>query len=87
MARRPKFPANVDDTGGTEASEGRCFCSARTRSKTIYTELLTSCLIGSIGERHGLSASFAVRGIAFALAAASALLVPETQGIELTLCV
>ena len=41
-------------------------------------------IIGSIGESHGLSAGFALCGIAFALAAASAFLVPETHGIELT---
>jgi len=40
-------------------------------------------LIGSIGESKGLAWAFGLCGIAFALAAASALLVPETRGMEL----
>jgi MFS family permease len=41
-------------------------------------------IIGAIGQRHGLPWAFALCGIAFGLAALSALLVPETLGIELT---
>ncbi|HWG37676.1 MAG TPA: MFS transporter [Terriglobales bacterium] len=40
-------------------------------------------LIGSIGESKGLAWAFGLCGIAFALAAASALFVPETRGMEL----
>ena len=45
---------------------------------------LAPFLIGRIGETRGLSWAFALCGIAFALAAASALFVPETRGIEIT---
>ena len=41
-------------------------------------------LIGSVGESHGLGWGFALCAIAFALAAATALLIPETRGTELT---
>ncbi|MGH9486989.1 MAG: MFS transporter, partial [Terriglobales bacterium] len=37
-------------------------------------------LIGGYGETHGLAGAFGLCGIAFALAAASALFVPETRG-------
>ncbi|MGH9475291.1 MAG: MFS transporter [Terriglobales bacterium] len=40
-------------------------------------------VIGGYGERHGLSGAFGLCGIAFALAAVSALFVPETRGWEL----
>ncbi|MGH9393679.1 MAG: MFS transporter [Terriglobales bacterium] len=40
-------------------------------------------VIGSVGESRGLAWAFGLCGIAFALAAASALLVPETRGLEL----
>ena len=41
-------------------------------------------LIGRIGETHGLSWAFGLCGIAFGLAAISALALPETRGLELT---
>ena len=41
-------------------------------------------IIGSLGERHGLSWSFTACAIAFACAAVAALWVPETRGLELT---
>jgi len=41
-------------------------------------------LIGAIGEVHGLTWSFSACGIAFTLAALSAVWIPETRGIELT---
>jgi MFS family permease len=41
-------------------------------------------LIGSIGEAYGLGWGFALCGIAFACAACTALLLPETRGTELT---
>jgi len=44
---------------------------------------LAPLIIGSLGQKHGLAAAFALCGIAFALAAASAFLVPETRGVEL----
>lgn len=40
-------------------------------------------LIGAIGEAHGLSWGFAACAVAFALAAISALWVPETRGTEI----
>lgn len=40
-------------------------------------------LIGALGERYGLSASFYTCGVAFFIAALTALLVPETRGSEL----
>ncbi|MGH9475310.1 MAG: MFS transporter [Terriglobales bacterium] len=40
-------------------------------------------IVGGVGERHGLSGAFGLCGIAFALAAVSALFVPETRGWEL----
>lgn len=40
-------------------------------------------LIGAIGESHGLSRAFGACGVAFALAAASALWIPETRGLDL----
>ena len=40
-------------------------------------------VIGSLGERFGLSVSFYACGVAFFLAAVSALWVPETRGMEL----
>ncbi len=40
-------------------------------------------LIGAIGESHGLSWGFGACGVAFALAAASALWIPETRGLDL----
>ncbi len=40
-------------------------------------------IIGGLGETHGLAWAFGICGIAFALAAASALAVPETRGWEL----
>jgi MFS family permease len=45
---------------------------------------LAPLMIGKTGQVHGLSWSFAMCGLAFALAAASALWVPETSGVELT---
>jgi MFS family permease len=44
---------------------------------------LAPLLIGSIGQARGLAWSFAMCGLAFALAAASALWIPETHGTEL----
>lgn len=41
-------------------------------------------IIGALGEAHGLSWSFYACAIAFALAAISALWIPETRGLELT---
>lgn len=40
-------------------------------------------IIGAIGEAHGLSWAFATCGLAFAGAALSACLIPETRGTEL----
>jgi len=45
---------------------------------------LAPFVIGAIGERHGLGWGFASCGIAFALAAAAALRIPETMGRQLT---
>jgi MFS family permease len=45
---------------------------------------LAPLIIGSVGQRHGLAAAFALCGVAFALAAASAFFVPETRGMELS---
>lgn len=44
---------------------------------------LSPLVIGSVGQARGLSWSFAMCGVAFALAAVSAFWVPETRGIEL----
>jgi MFS family permease len=44
---------------------------------------LAPLLIGSVSQTRGLSWSFAMCGVSFALAAASALWIPETRGIEL----
>jgi MFS family permease len=44
---------------------------------------LAPLIIGAVGETRGLAWGFAMCGIAFALAAASAFLVPETRGTEL----
>jgi MFS family permease len=40
-------------------------------------------VIGAMGERHGLGWGFAACAVAFACAALSALLIPETHGTEL----
>jgi len=40
-------------------------------------------IIGTLGQTHGLAWAFGLCGIAFALAALSALAVPETRGLEL----
>lgn len=45
---------------------------------------LAPFIIGSLGETHGLSASFLACAIAFACAAIVALWVPETRGVEIT---
>jgi MFS family permease len=45
---------------------------------------LAPFVIGAVGERHGLAWAFGACGVAFAAAAASALWIPETRGIELT---
>jgi MFS family permease len=45
---------------------------------------LAPLVIGSVGQLRGLSWSFAICGTAFLLAAASALGIPETRGVELT---
>lgn len=45
---------------------------------------LAPLLIGRVGQARGLSWSFALCGAAFLLAAASALWIPETRGVELT---
>ena len=44
---------------------------------------LAPVLIGAIGEAHGLSWGFSACGIAFAFAAASAVWIPETRGVDL----
>lgn len=44
---------------------------------------LAPLIIGSVGQTHGLSYAFALCAISFALAAASAFLVPETRGLDL----
>jgi MFS family permease len=41
-------------------------------------------IVGGYGQRHGLAGAFELCGVAFALAAAAALTVPETRGWELT---
>jgi MFS family permease len=41
-------------------------------------------VIGTVGQSHGLSWAFVLCGIGFALAAASALWLPETRGAEMT---
>ncbi len=41
-------------------------------------------LIGAIGQRHGLAGAFLICGVAFALAALSSALLPETRGTEIT---
>ncbi|HMD98163.1 MAG TPA: MFS transporter [Terriglobia bacterium] len=45
---------------------------------------LAPLAIGSIGQSRGLAWAFAVCGVAFALAAASAMALPETRGVEIT---
>ena len=45
---------------------------------------LAPLAIGSIGQTRGLAWAFALCGVAFALAAASALALPETRGVEIT---
>jgi len=45
---------------------------------------LAPLAIGSLGQTRGLAGAFALCGIAFALAAASALALPETRGVEIT---
>jgi len=45
---------------------------------------LAPLAIGSIGQTRGLAWAFALCGVAFALAAASALALPETRGTEIT---
>ncbi len=45
---------------------------------------LAPLAIGSIGQTRGLAWAFAVCGVAFALAAASAMALPETRGVEIT---
>jgi len=45
---------------------------------------LAPFIIGSLGEAHGLSASFSACAVAFACAAVAALWVPETRGLEIT---
>jgi len=45
---------------------------------------LAPFVIGAVGERHGLAWAFGICGAAFAAAAASAVWIPETRGIELT---
>ena len=45
---------------------------------------LAPMAIGSIGQTRGLAWAFALCGLAFALAAASALALPETRGVEIT---
>jgi MFS family permease len=45
---------------------------------------LAPLIIGSVGQTRGLSSAFALCGISFALAAASAFCVPETRGMDLT---
>ena len=45
---------------------------------------LAPLLIGTVGQARGLSWGFAICGGAFWLAAASALWIPETRGVELT---
>jgi MFS family permease len=44
---------------------------------------LAPLAIGSIGQTRGLGWAFALCGLAFALAAASALALPETRGVEI----
>ncbi len=44
---------------------------------------LAPLVIGTVGQTHGLSGAFLLCGIAFALAAGSAALLPETQGTEI----
>jgi MFS family permease len=41
-------------------------------------------VIGTVGQRHGLSWAFVLCGLGFALAAASAFWLPETRGTEMT---
>ena len=41
-------------------------------------------IIGTVGQARGLSGAFLLCGLAFGLAAASALLLPETRGTEIT---
>jgi MFS family permease len=41
-------------------------------------------LIGTIGQRHGLAGAFLICGVAFAFAAFSSALLPETRGTEIT---
>ena len=45
---------------------------------------LAPLIIGTVGQKHGLSGAFLLCGIAFALASASAAFLPETQGTEIT---
>jgi MFS family permease len=45
---------------------------------------LAPLVIGGAGQRYGLAAAFLLCGVAFALAAASAALLPETRGTEIT---
>ena len=45
---------------------------------------LAPFLIGTLGDRYGLSSAFSASAVAFALAAISAAWVPETRGVELT---
>ncbi len=45
---------------------------------------LAPLAIGSIGQTRGLAWAFALCGVAFALASASALALPETRGVEIT---
>jgi MFS family permease len=40
-------------------------------------------IIGALGERHGLGSAFLACAAAFALAAISSLLLPETKGLEI----
>jgi len=44
---------------------------------------LAPLVIGAVGQAHGLSGAFLLCAIAFALAAGSAVLLPETQGTEI----
>lgn len=41
-------------------------------------------IIGGVGQSHGLSGAFLLCGVAFALAAASAVILPETRGTEIS---
>lgn len=45
---------------------------------------LAPVVIGTVGEAHGLAGAFLLCGIAFAVAAAAAALLPETRGSEIT---